>query len=135
MICYSRSIIDYWRNRRTEEKGTVRQAKVGCGREMEEKMVWEDSGCCRTPPGCSALLHGLGTHVSIACHPPTHTIPLNPSNMYHSWTDGYHSAPNRSLGSSGSACPLCFKACSFHLAQFLAPPLPPFSLITREMER
>lgn len=51
MICYSSSIVDCWRNRITEEKGTA--DRLGGIGEREEKMVWEDSDS-HTPTAAGA---------------------------------------------------------------------------------
>lgn len=79
MICYSRSIIDYWRNRRTEEREQLDRLRWDVG-EMEEKMVWEDSDCCRTPPGllCSltrpryACIYSMYSGLLLPYLSPTH---------------------------------------------------------------
>lgn len=65
MICYSRTIVDYWRNRITEE----RKQKAGLGGmwEREETMVLEDSDS-RTPPPAAVLTRYLGldhTHCEV----------------------------------------------------------------------
>lgn len=107
MICYSRSITDRWRNRRTEERERwTRLGRLGgMWDRMEEKMGLGGFWLPHTSLLPLLLLHGLGTdvcvgsYVSMACtlpgtvtSPLTHpkhplTVPLNPIRLY-AKTDG-----------------------------------------------
>lgn len=57
MICYSRSIVDYWRNRITEER--KQKAELGGMGEREEKMVLEDSDSHTPPPAAALTRYGV----------------------------------------------------------------------------